>query len=143
MANLLIVDDNIEAARPLAMIFRFFKHQVDCAASGSEALTYLSEKLPDVIVLDVMMPGMDGMEVLRRIRSDGQTARVAVVMYSAISDSAYRDSALQKGADDYLVKGSIQIDDLRSRIERWATTGHVSSSFNPHETPPSSSISYS
>jgi CheY-like chemotaxis protein len=86
---------------------------------------------------------MDGMEVLRRIRSDGQTARVAVVMYSAISDSAYRDSALQKGADDYLVKGSIQIDDLRSRIERWATTGHVSSSFNPHEPPPSSSISYS
>ncbi len=143
MATLLIVDDNIEATRPLAMIFRFFKHQVDCAASGNEALTYLADKLPDVIVLDVMMPGMDGMEVLRRIRADARAARVSVVMYSAVSDPAYRDSALQKGADDYLVKGSIQVDDLRKRIEHWALTGHVVTNLSTPSSDHPSSISYS
>ncbi|HEX3357424.1 MAG TPA: response regulator [Tepidisphaeraceae bacterium] len=142
MANLLIVDDNIEATRPMAMIFRFFKHQVDCVASGNEALTYLADKLPDVVVLDVMMPGMDGMEVLRRIRTDARTARLSVVMYSAVSDPAYRESALQKGADDYLVKGSIQVDDMRARVEHWAMTSHPISPPNHTDGSPSS-VSYS
>jgi CheY-like chemotaxis protein len=127
MANLLFVDDNLEATRPMAMLFRFFSHQVDCVGSGNEALTYLEQKLPDVVVLDVMMPGMDGMEVLRQIRNNPRTARLAVVMYSAVSDPAYRDSALTKGADDYLVKGSIEVDELRVRIEHAANSCHVPS----------------
>jgi len=117
MASILIVDDNIEAAKPMALLFRFFTHKVDCVASGNEALVYLENKQPDLVVLDVMMPGMDGMEVLRRIRGDSRTAGMPVVMYSAVSDPAYRKAAMDKGADDYLVKGSVQMDELRSRIE--------------------------
>jgi two-component system cell cycle response regulator len=132
MANVLLVDDNVEATRPLAMLFRFFKHKVDYVASGAEALAYLENALPDVVVLDVMMPGMDGMEVLRRIRTTPAISHLPVVMYSAVSDPAYRESALQKGADDYLVKGSIDIDELRARIERAAAMGHTPSTPKPN-----------
>jgi CheY-like chemotaxis protein len=124
MANVLLVDDNVEGSRPLAMLFRFFKHHVDFVASGGEALAYLQNTVPDVVILDVMMPGMDGMEVLRRIRSTPASAHVPVVMYSAVSDPAYRDAALEKGADDYLVKGSIEIEQLRERVEHAAAMRH-------------------
>jgi two-component system, OmpR family, phosphate regulon response regulator PhoB len=123
MANLLIVDDNPEATRPLAMLLRFFKHQVDVVGSGDEAMAYLSDKLPDAIVLDVMMPGMDGMEVLRRVRADQRTRGIGVVMFSAVSDPAYRAAAMSKGADDYVVKGN-EFEDLRARVERAAALGH-------------------
>ena len=129
MANLLLVDDNPEAARPLAMLLRFIKHQVDVVSSGDEAMAYLSDHLPDAVVLDVMMPGMDGMEVLRRIRSDVRTCRIGVVMFSAVSDPAYRAAAMSKGADDYVVKGS-EFEELRIRIERAATMGHTPSQAN-------------
>jgi CheY-like chemotaxis protein len=73
---------------------------VDCVESGERALHYLNSQLPDFILLDAMMPGMDGMEVLRRIRNDRRTARLPVVMFSAISDPAYKEAALKKGADE-------------------------------------------
>src|SRR5262249_2745735 len=127
MPNILVVDDCLEAARPLAMLLRLFKHQVDCAASGDEALAHMEEQLPDVVVLDVMMPGMDGLEVLRRIRSDPRTRVVSVVMFSAVSDPAYQEAALKKGADDYIIKG-IEFEQLRSRIEHWVARRHATPS---------------
>jgi CheY-like chemotaxis protein len=125
MANLLLVDDNVDATRPLAMLFRFFSHKVDYVSSGDQALRYLEQQLPDLMVLDVMMPGMDGMEVLRRIRSDSRMRHIPIIMFSAVSDPAYREEALSKGANDYLVKGSIEIEELRRRVERLATVGQV------------------
>src|SRR5438067_8080445 len=127
MANLLLVDDNVEATRPLAMLFRFFSHKVDYVSSGDQALKYLEQTLPDIMVLDVMMPGMDGMEVLRRVRSDPRMRHLPVIMFSAVSDPAYREAALSKGADDYLVKGSVQIEELRRRVEHAAANGKASS----------------
>jgi two-component system cell cycle response regulator len=128
MAKLLLVDDNLEATRPLAMLFRFFKHTVDLATSGNEALALLEHSIPDVLVLDIMMPGMDGMELLQRIRAEARTANLPVVMYSAVSDPSYRQAAMEKGADDYLVKGSVEIDELRARIEQAAAAGHAGNS---------------
>ena len=119
MAHVLIVDDSEETARPLAMLLRLSRHEADCVASGGEALAYLQQQLPDVIVLDVMMPGMDGMEVLRQVRADPRTCAVSVMMFSAVSDPAYREAAMEKGADDYVIKG-LEFDALRKRIEQWA-----------------------
>jgi CheY-like chemotaxis protein len=126
MARLLLVDDNIEATRPLAMLFRFFSYNVDYVSSGDQALRYLENSLPDLMLLDVMMPGMDGMEVLRRIRNDPRLRHLPVIMFSAVSDPSYREAALSKGANDYLIKGSVEIEELRRRVEQAATTGGVS-----------------
>jgi CheY-like chemotaxis protein len=122
MANLLLVDDNVEATRPLAMLFRFFSHKVEYVSSGAQALRYLEQSVPDLILLDVMMPGMDGMEVLRRVRDNPRLRHLPVIMFSAVSDPAYREAALKKGANDYLVKGSVEIEELRRRVEKAAAT---------------------
>ena len=113
------------------MLFRFFSHKVDYVSSGDQALKYLEQALPDVMVLDVMMPGMDGMEVLRRVRSDPRMRHLPVIMFSAVSDPAYREAALSKGANDYLVKGSVEIEELRRRVEDAAATGKATPRSGP------------
>lgn len=117
MAVILIVDDQPETCRPLAMLLRRLGHQADCVSSGEAALQWFSQALPDLVILDVMMPGMDGLEVLRHVRSDPRTAGVAVAMYSAVSDPSFKRHAIAKGANDYWVKASLDFSELQHRVE--------------------------
>jgi CheY-like chemotaxis protein len=116
--TILIVDDSVDSGRPLARLLRHFGHEGIHVASGEEALAFVRQRVPDLMLLDVMMPGIDGMEVLRALRSDPQTRDMAVVMFSAVSDPEYRRHAISKGANDYWVKSSLDIEELRCRIER-------------------------
>jgi CheY-like chemotaxis protein len=117
MGLILIVDDQIDACRPLALLMKHLGHNGVCVTSGEAALGFLKERMPDLMVLDVMMPGMDGMEVLRHVRTDPLTHHLPVVMFSAVSDPAFQEHARAKGANDYWVKASIQFDTLRARVE--------------------------
>src|SRR5687767_705242 len=110
MGLILIVDDQIDACRPLALLMRHLGHSGVCVTSGEEALGYLKQTVPDLMVLDVMMPGMDGMEVLRHVRSDPATRDLPVVMFSAVSDPAFQEHARAKGANDYWVKASMPFE---------------------------------
>lgn len=121
MGTILIVDDHPDAARPLALLMRHMGHRGVYVDSGEKALGFLQQCLPDLIVLDAMMPGMDGIEVLRRVRSDPRTATVPVVMFSAIGESAYQAHALRHGANDYWVKASLTLD-ISSRGSRVTCT---------------------
>lgn len=121
MAVILIVDDQIDAARPLALLMKHIGHTGFCVQSGEAALTFLRDRQPDLMILDVMMPGMDGMEVLRHVRSDPSTSALPIIMFSAISDPTYRAHAIQKGANDYWVKASMQLDEIRRRTEALLT----------------------
>jgi len=116
MGTVLIVDDNADAARPLAVLMRHMGHQGLYFDSGEKALGFIKDTLPDLIVLDAMMPGMDGIEVLRRVRSDPRSAGVPVVMFSAIGEAAYQAHARRHGANDYWVKASLSLEDLRQKV---------------------------
>lgn len=116
--SVLIVDDDLGTGRLLAMLIRQLGHQAEFVESGRKALEYLSSHRPDLVILDVMMPGIDGLEVLRRMRADPMTADLPVVMFSAMSDPQFRQTVRGMGANDYWVKASL---DFRSLEERLAT----------------------
>ena len=117
MAHILIVDDNADLNRVLARLLKRLGHSVDAQESGEGALGYLQSTLPDLVILDLMMPRIDGNEVLRRIREDPRTAKVPVVVYTAIADNAVRDHILSKGAQDYWVKASLDLAEMTQRLD--------------------------
>ena len=117
MGRILIVDDQIESCRPLSVLVKYLGHKGDYATSGTAALEYLGKHLPDLLILDVMMPGIDGLEVLRRLRADSRYARMPVVMLSALQEDAIRQHALELGANDYWIKASMCFEQLGERLE--------------------------
>jgi CheY-like chemotaxis protein len=100
----LFVDDD-ECIRRMFVRFAIAKGlRVIPASNGYEALELASSCAPEVIVLDISMPGMDGREVLRRLRRDPRTADTPVVVVSGFSDQSYRKHVLELGADEYFEK---------------------------------------
>jgi CheY-like chemotaxis protein len=106
---ILVVDDVPTNVRVLAGILKIAGYDTLTAASGPEALEVMASSTPDVVLLDVMMPGMDGFEVCRQIRSDPSKAFVPVVMVTALHETGDRIKALECGADDFLTK---PVDDV-------------------------------
>ena len=103
-ARVLVVDDIAANLRLLEVKLLNEYYQVAVAASGPEALSIAARWMPDVVLLDVMMPGMDGYEVCRRLKAQPLTAHVPVVMVTALTDQVERVRALDAGADDFLSK---------------------------------------
>src|ERR1051325_10296073 len=104
MSTVLIVDDDLSARETLVAMLEGELYDLQLAKDGMQALKMLEHLQPDVILLDVMMPGLDGFEVCRRIRSMSQVAEVPIIILTALDD---RDSLLQgieSGADDFLSK---------------------------------------
>ena len=109
---ILVVDDEPPIVRLVKAKLRVDGYEVLTATRGEEALTVLRQETPDLVVLDVMMPDMDGFETLRRIR---QHSQVPVVMLTARGSDADKLKGLQSGADDYVTK-PFNPDELEARI---------------------------
>jgi len=103
-ARILVVDDIAANLRLLEAKLLNEYYEVALAASGPEALAQAARWSPDVILLDVMMPGMDGYEVCQRLKAERGTAHMPVVMITALVDPAERVRGLEAGADDFLSK---------------------------------------
>ena len=124
MAKVLIVDDSEAFRRLNAEILKLDGHQVLMARNGRETLDLVRSERPDILLLDIMMPGLDGFDVCRELKSDPLTRGTKVVMVTALSESA-RFRALQAGADEFVTKPltSREMRDLvRTLVEgkRWA-----------------------
>ncbi|HWL81921.1 MAG TPA: PleD family two-component system response regulator [Roseomonas sp.] len=103
-ARILVVDDIAANLRLLEARLNAEYYDVALASSGPEALRCAEEWLPDIILLDVMMPGMDGYEVCRCLKANPETAHIPIVMVTALVDPAERVRGLEAGADDFLSK---------------------------------------
>ncbi|MDX1483814.1 MAG: PleD family two-component system response regulator [Alphaproteobacteria bacterium] len=103
-ARVLVVDDLPTNVKVLEAKLTAEYFTVITATSGEEALAAAKESAPDIILLDVMMPEMDGFEVCRRLKADTETAHIPVVMVTALSDVSDRVMGLEAGADDFLTK---------------------------------------
>jgi len=101
MAKLLVVDDERPIADILKFTFEKEGHQVICAYDGEEAIELVKQEKPDLILLDVMLPGKDGMEVCRIVR---QTIDVPIIMLTAKDSEVDKVLGLELGADDYVTK---------------------------------------
>jgi sigma-B regulation protein RsbU (phosphoserine phosphatase) len=102
--HVLVVDDEADISTILTLTFRRAGFQVTTARDGVEALAALEQALPDAVILDVMMPRLDGFETLRRIREEPRTRELPVIMLTAKSRVADRMRGFDHGADDYVGK---------------------------------------
>ena len=108
-ARVLVVDDIPANVKLLEAKLGAEYFDVVTAGSGPEALRKVEEEKPDIILLDVMMPGMDGFEVCQRIKSNPATAHLPVIMVTALVLVSDRVLGLEAGADDFLTKPVIDV----------------------------------
>lgn len=102
--TVLIVDDDPNSLALLAYSLELEGYQVRQAEDGGQALATIEASPPDVVILDVMLPDISGLEVCRRIRSEMHLEELKVIMLSAISEVADQDQGMQSGANQYLGK---------------------------------------
>lgn len=102
--KILVVDDTPKNVKLLADLLSVKGYSVTTASSGHEALAQIKTDLPDLVLLDVVMPEMSGYEVCREIRNDGATAMLPVIMVTALDPGEERIKGLDAGADDFLTK---------------------------------------
>jgi len=113
--TVLIVDDRAPERETLDVLLAPEGYRLAFAADGQEALDKAAQLTPDLILLDVMMPGMDGFEVCRRLRADPVHGEVPVVLVTALDDRSSRISGIEAGADDFISK-PFDRNELRARV---------------------------
>jgi DNA-binding response OmpR family regulator len=113
-ATILIVEDEYAVARGVQYALQQEGYQVSLARSGEEGLEFATQQAPDLVLLDVRLPGMDGFEMLRRLRATGSKA--PVLMLTARDEEVDKVIGLELGADDYLTK-PFGLRELMSRIK--------------------------
>lgn len=104
MEKLLVVDDNGELRKIVLLTLSYGKYKRLQAENGEQALEIVEHEQPDIVLLDIMMPGLDGLEVCRRIRANTEIRQPFIVMLTALGQQVDRTKGLLAGADYYMVK---------------------------------------
>jgi pilus assembly protein CpaE len=102
--KILIVDDDIDTLKLVGLILQRQGYEVSVASSGAQALEMMNSEVPDLLLLDIMMPEMDGYEIAGQMRSEPKLAEVPIIMFTAKSQLDDKVAGFEAGADDYLTK---------------------------------------
>ena len=113
MSKILVVDDDVNACILLKSFLEEIDHDVIVSYNGEDALEKVKNLEPDIMLLDISMPGIDGMEVLRRVRQFND--KIGIIMVTGINDESEAKEAIKKGADDYITK-PIDFDHLEESL---------------------------
>ena len=106
MARIIIIEDDPILSRMYEQAFTFERHEVDVAHDGKEGLEKIAKNPPTVILLDVMMPVMNGFETLEKLKADPTTKNIPVIMLTNLSEQNDAEMALAHGAVKYIIKGN-------------------------------------
>jgi CheY-like chemotaxis protein len=102
--RILVVDDDPRLLHVVSMYLSIEGYEVDTAPNGEEGLQHLEAQRPDLVILDVMMPGIDGLEACRRIKSNPETREIPVVLFTALSRTDDVESGRAAGANRFINK---------------------------------------
>ncbi len=114
MHRILIVDDQIGIRRLLTEVFREYGYQIETCSSGMKALEIMTEFKPDLVLMDVKMPGMNGIDVLKRIREDNDS-QIKVILMTAYGDQQHMNKAEELGVDRFIIK-PFDINELKEQV---------------------------
>ncbi|RLC75237.1 MAG: hypothetical protein DRJ03_30120 [Chloroflexi bacterium] len=114
--KILVVDDELESVKLVGLMLQRQGYEIAAAQTGAQALEKALSENPDLVILDIMMPDMDGYEVCRRLRASPDTADLPIIMFTAKTQVDEKVAGFQAGADDYLTK-PIHPDELASHVE--------------------------
>ncbi len=115
--KILVIEDDPATSRLVDYTLRHEGHQVITAANGLEGLRRARNDRPDLVILDVMLPGLDGFEICHRLRAEPATAKLPILMFSAKAQEIDKTTGLKVGADDYLSKPAAPAE-IVSRVAR-------------------------
>ena len=115
-ARLLIVEDDLDISNMLKIYFTGLGYDVDAAVRGMDALDKTKQALPHLIVLDIMLPDIDGYEVCRTLRTNTRTSHIPVIFLTQKDERSDRLQGLELGADDYITK-PFDIEELKLRVQ--------------------------
>lgn len=104
MKRMLLVEDDRQLGAMYAQKFRLANFQVTVASDGTSALEKAKSETFDVIILDLMLPGISGIEILEMLRTDPKTVKIPIVVYTNYGDNFNRDKCLTYGADEFILK---------------------------------------
>jgi len=119
LTDVLVVDDNADICLVLGRLLARCGFTSHCAFGGREALAFLQTTTPKLVILDYMMPDLDGLEVLRQIRADANINKLPVVIFSALDDPKFCDYATSVGANACWTKTRIDGSNLREHVLRY------------------------
>jgi DNA-binding response OmpR family regulator len=135
-ARLLIVEDDFDISNMLHIYFTGQGYDVDSAPRGGEALDKTRHNLPNLIVLDIMLPDLDGFEVCRILRTNTRTSHVPIIFLTQKDERSDKLQGLELGADDYITK-PFDIDELKLRVQRAIARAEQQSLTDPRSGLPS------
>jgi CheY-like chemotaxis protein len=118
MGRILIIDDMPNSREAVARLLKQKGYETDMAGNGEEGIAKMRKAVPDLILLDHMMPKVDGLSFLAQIRRFPRWKTLPVIMFTGIRDRAHQMKAAALGVTDYLVKGDFKTPDLIGHVER-------------------------
>ncbi|MCZ2126815.1 MAG: response regulator [Anaerolineales bacterium] len=116
LARLLVVEDDLDIAKMLKIYFTALQYEVDVANRGRDALEKTRQVLPHLIILDIMLPDIDGYEVCRTLRTNTRTSHIPVIFLTQKDERSDKLQGLELGADDYITK-PFDIEELKLRVQ--------------------------
>jgi CheY-like chemotaxis protein len=120
MASVMIVEDTLDSCEPLQLYLEKAGHKVACYQNGKDALVAVITKPPDVVVLDLLMPEMDGPSFLEVVRSYLRLQSLPVVVWTGLGDSPMVDRARTLKVNSILIKGKATFEDIQRAVEEAA-----------------------